>query len=77
MVMYLFHGGCHGCTQQEKNGVDFCVGCQFFLPNWDLPNLSDAVPDSDRVKLRLKIKHNIPLNSRDEFIKSLLKPDEY
>ena len=32
----IFHGGCHGCTQQQEqpNGVEFCVDCQNFEANW-------------------------------------------
>jgi len=36
-----FHGGCHGCTMQQKNGIGFCTGCKFFEMNHDLPNLND------------------------------------
>lgn len=39
--MVLFHGGCHGCTMQEKNGLVFCTGCQYFEGNWKLPDLND------------------------------------
>jgi len=51
---YLFHGGCHGCTQQEHHGVEFCVKCQYFEPNWDLPNYNNLPPsrtDFKRVEL--------------------------
>jgi len=43
--MQIFHGGCHGCTQQDKFGVGYCVGCQYHDPNWDLPDLSDCSND--------------------------------
>ena len=39
--MEIFHGECHGCTMQDKKGLGYCVGCQFFDTNWDLPNLND------------------------------------
>ena len=38
---YNFHGGCHYCTQQDIHGVEFCMGCQYFDANWNLPNLSN------------------------------------
>lgn len=38
--MELFHGGCYGCTAQDKEGVAYCTGCQFFDTNWKLPNLN-------------------------------------
>jgi hypothetical protein len=41
MSNILFHGGCHGCTQQEINSVEICVKCCFFLPDWDLPDLNN------------------------------------
>lgn len=28
--MIFFHGGCDGCTQQQKNGVNFCYDCCYF-----------------------------------------------
>lgn len=68
MVQHIFHGGCHNCTQQEINGVDFCIKCQYFNANWDLPNLNNYISDTEQIKTNLKIKHNIELNERDEFI---------
>lgn len=41
MTIYMFHGGCAGCTQQEINGVDFCAGCCFFDADWNLPDLNN------------------------------------
>ena len=30
----LFHGGCHGCTQQEDNkSYSICKGCQYLNAN--------------------------------------------
>lgn len=42
MRQHIFHGGCGGCTQQNEQplGIGFCVGCQYFGPDWSLPNLS-------------------------------------
>jgi hypothetical protein len=55
--MIQFHGGCAGCTQQESKGTDFCVGCQFFDGNWDLPNLSNRPPNKAEIEReRLKKK---------------------
>ena len=40
----VFHGGCLGCTQQhvQKEGTRFCMGCQYFDADWDLPDLSSG-----------------------------------
>ena len=35
-----FHGGCHGCVSQKRYGIKRCKGCQYFLADWSLPNLS-------------------------------------
>lgn len=42
--MKRYHGGCYGCTQQEKNSLSFCMGCQYFnrRVDWDLPNLNNS-----------------------------------
>jgi len=34
-----YHGGCYGCTSQKEHGLEYCEGCQYKEPNWDLPNL--------------------------------------
>jgi hypothetical protein len=52
-ITYMFHGGCLGCTQQEIHGVDFCVGCQYFLPNWSLPSLSNTVNASEQKRTEI------------------------
>lgn len=39
--MEIFHGGCHGCTMQQKKGLGYCVQCQYFDANWDLPDLNN------------------------------------
>lgn len=40
----IFHGGCNGCIWRHQNtthvGIAFCRGCQYFAPNWDLPDKS-------------------------------------
>ena len=56
--MIIFHGGCHKCTQQETNELDFCMGCQYFNANWDLPNLSNKpMNEADKVRADLIYKH--------------------
>ena len=50
MVMYLFHGGCHGCTQQEKHGTDFCYDCKFFDADWNKPDLSNCPPSKSDIE---------------------------
>jgi|GEM_PF-6401526 len=32
----LFHGGCHGCTQE----LFMCPGCRYMAADWSLPNLN-------------------------------------
>lgn len=41
----LFHGGCHGCTMQKKEGLGYCVLCQYFESDWSLPDLNDSNTD--------------------------------
>lgn len=50
--MIIFHGGCHGCTQQQRNGVDFCFDCCYFSADWKKPNLNNRPPsDADLARL--------------------------
>jgi hypothetical protein len=42
--MILFHGGCHGCTQQSTQGTDFCFDCCYFYADWSKPNLNNQAP---------------------------------
>ncbi len=55
--MILFHGGCHGCTQQEihTEGADFCIGCQYFQADWSKPDLNNK-PESLADTIRAEIK---------------------
>ena len=39
--MEIFHGGCVDCTMQDKKGIGYCVGCQYFNCDWSLPNLNN------------------------------------
>ncbi len=58
--MFIFHGGCHGCTQQDEKGTEYCVGCCHFEPDWTLPNLSNKPPSpADRERERIKRKLGI------------------
>lgn len=61
MKTEMFHGGCHRCSMQEKNGVEYCVGCQFFDADWNLPDLNDArIAESDRInKIKTEARKNI------------------
>ena len=59
----IFHGGCHGCTQQLKRpeGVDFCVRCQYFDADWSLESLNNETASKvarirEAVKLRSRNK---------------------
>ncbi len=54
---HIFHGGCHGCTQQHVHLLKFCAGCQFFDADWNLPDLSNAPPvDMAKKTLQGRIK---------------------
>lgn len=61
--LHLFHGGCHGCTQQKEHGPEFCVKCQYFDANWELPNLNNRPPtETELLKKRIKEKYrNTPV----------------
>ncbi len=53
----IFHGGCHDCTQQfiQPAGVDFCVQCQYFDADWDLPDLNNRdLDDADAIRDEVK-----------------------
>ena len=54
----LFHGGCHGCTQQSINGVDFCFGCQYFEAAWNKPDLNNRPPSEAEI-VRAEVKERI------------------
>lgn len=45
----IFHGGCHGCTQQQLNGLEYCHGCQYFDADWRLPSLNNEYPDEAEI----------------------------
>lgn len=54
----IFHGGCHGCSMQQKKGLHYCTGCQYFEADWSLPDLNDehARREARMQKIRLKAK---------------------
>jgi len=38
----MFHGGCHGCSQQVKtNSYAACKRCRYLGANWSLPNMNN------------------------------------
>ena len=39
--MEILHGGCIGCSMQDTKGIGYCIDCQYFECNWDLPDLND------------------------------------
>ncbi|MFN5832916.1 MAG: hypothetical protein ACK459_04190 [Akkermansiaceae bacterium] len=43
-VPYLFHGGCHDCTQQMLHGTNFCFDCCYFNADWSKPSLNNSAP---------------------------------
>jgi hypothetical protein len=49
---YRFHGGCSGCTRQktEPEGVDYCINCQHFMPDWNLSDLNNRPPTPTELK---------------------------
>jgi hypothetical protein len=52
---FIFHGGCHHCTQQQLNPIDFCMECCFFDSDWKLHNLNNKPPDpADVMRDQLK-----------------------
>ena len=48
--MFIFHGGCHGCTQQKTHGTRFCYDCRYFDAKWDKPDLNNRPPDEAEIE---------------------------
>ncbi len=58
--MVLFHGGCHGCTQQDIHSTDFCIKCKYFNADWSLQDLNNRPLDEAEIEReRLKQKYGI------------------
>ena len=51
--MYVFHGGCTGCTRQDSEGLGGCVGCCYLEADWNLPskNLSELERSQERKRM--------------------------
>ena len=57
-----FHGGCVDCTQQHDNkeGTKFCMKCQYFDANWNLPDLNNRPPtEAEAEKAKLLKQFNL------------------
>ena len=59
----IFHGGCHGCLTQYKEGIDNCRLCQYFDADWSLPDLSEKIPSAtelerDRIKKKYGMQYD-------------------
>lgn len=59
----LFHGGCRGCSQQEKtNSYDTCKGCCYLDANWYMPSMNnEALSEADILRLKLLAEPTTPL----------------
>ena len=59
--MELFHGGCHGYTMQDKKGLSYCTGCQYFEADWRLPYLNDeTIKEQKRMtRIRTEAKYGL------------------
>lgn len=56
----LFHGGCHDCTRQIEDGIDFCRKCQYFDADWDLPNYNNRpMCEAELMRKRIKNKYKM------------------
>jgi hypothetical protein len=72
----VFHGGCLGCSQQEKHGTDFCYDCRYFEADWSKPNLSNEVDPAEveRVKVRERRANKKPSKGALTLVINLFKP---
>lgn len=43
--MKIFHGGCVGCISQNRHGIEYCRGCQYYSCDWESPDLSEYMED--------------------------------
>jgi len=62
--MILFHGGCHGCTQQDKHGPDFCFDCCYFNADWNKPSLNNKPPTPAEIERKKVIERREARNQR-------------
>jgi len=69
--MKLFHGGCHDCTMQDKLGMGYCVGCQYFNADWKLPDLNDSHIKKEKKLNKLRGRAVI-VNRIERFISKIL-----
>ncbi len=71
--IYIFHGGCHGCTRQwhEEEGTMFCVKCQYFDANWKLPDLNNR-PKTDSEIERERIKKELLKTKSQKDVSTML-----
>lgn len=51
-----YHGGCMDCTKREVYGDRYCDGCQYKIPNWELPDLSGSDRDLDWELRKMKME---------------------
>jgi len=52
--MEIFHGGCIGCSMQDTKGIEYCLDCQCFSCNWELPNLNDRYIAREKRKQKIQ-----------------------
>jgi hypothetical protein len=50
--VYIFHGMCHGCTQQILKGIDFCSACQGANADWTRPDWNNSRGESETEVLK-------------------------
>jgi hypothetical protein len=48
----IWHGGCIGCIEQKRKGMNYCLGCQYFDAQWEKPDLSKT--EGDLMKQEIK-----------------------
>ena len=77
MSQVIFHGGCHGCTQQEQYGTDFCYDCQYFEADWSKPNLSNEVrpDDIERVIVKARREGKKPVSPLLTLVTNIFRKD--
>lgn len=67
----IFHGGCIKCVAQDFEGVKRCLGCKYFDPDWDKPDLSYTMENRlERIEALKKI------TGRNNKIDSILEDND-